>query len=385
MFAYPGEMLPDLLAALALAFPIVDGSPGIAGPCPGYYEDPCEDVARWSSLDVYNAAKIPSDGVLVLQGIHQGPWDEAALTKVEIEVTLDAEAIAGTLKLGPVKGVLAWRPDAPWTAGATYEYRVRATNTGGPDVSCASPLAERSGALVIDTEPGAPLRAPVLDAEVSVEITPDVSLESMACCEGEAPTVSYGNCGYAGLDWNPDVCAPISGTGLLKLSFTGVPAAEGPAAQQIVYTRKVDGKPDATLFDPVFTVNVWEPSCVELEARDLASGKLTTTGRQCFGDDIVDQFGPQILAPPEALTCPLQRCEPTDVSWDLERCMLYEPQPDEPQPDEPAKTGCDCDLKSAGGPDLLGFLGLVGLARRRRAGGRGPVHRRGGWRWRGTG
>ncbi len=350
-------MLPDLLAALALAFPIVDGSPEVAGPCPGYYEDLCEDIARWSSLQAHNAAKIPSDGVLVLQGFHEGPWDEAAATtvEVEVEVTLAAQPIAGTLELGPVEGVLVWRPDAPWTPGATYEFSVMVPDTDGPDSYCVRAF-ETGGALIVDTEPGAALEVPVLDAVLSTRIYRDIGLASMACCEGEAPALVPGRCGYAILDWDLEVCAPIRGTGYLRVDFTGEPAAEGPAAQQIVYTRKVDGLPDLSQLRPIFRVELPGPYCVEIEARDLASGELTTTGQLCHGDDIADQLGPQTLAPPETLTCPLRRCEPTDLSWDLERCMPYGPQPD-----EAAKSGCDCDVEGAGGTDLLGLIGLLAL------------------------
>ena len=75
----------DKLAALALAFPILAAvtTPGVAQACPGGYYDPCEGINFWQDLTAVNAAKIPSDGVLVLQGNHQGD-DAASLPSIEL-------------------------------------------------------------------------------------------------------------------------------------------------------------------------------------------------------------------------------------------------------------------------------------------------------------
>jgi len=367
---YPGEMLPDLVAALALAFPIVAAAPGVEGPCPGYYDDPCEDVARWVSLQAHNADKIPSDGVLVLQGAHPGLWDESVTTRVDVQIELDLQPVTGVLELGPVRGVLVWRPDAPWIPGAPYHFSVTATPADdGSD--CGPPTLTASGDLTVDSEPGAPLKVPVLAAEVSVYLNQNIGLDSMACCEGEAPAAHLTNCGYDGVVWDPAVCTSIRGTGFLSVIFTGLPAAEGPAAQQIVYTRKADGLADRSLFEPVFGVELPGPFCVELEARDLASGKLTTSGRQCFGEDVADKLGSQPIEPPEELTCSLQRCEPTEFGWDLERCMPHEPPTGEADAaGEGEGRGCGCVVSSAGDTGLLALIGLLGLARRRRVSGR---------------
>jgi hypothetical protein len=357
---YPGEMSLDLVAALALAFPIVEAAPGVEGPCPGYYEDPCEDVAHWDSLQARNADRIPSDGVLVLQGGHDGPWDEDAMANVVVEVTLDAQPIAGTLELGPMGGVLVWRPDAPWTAGATHGFRVTVMDTDGPEPSCMTSSVGHSGDLIVDSEPGAPLEVPVLEVMKSVRSDLDIDLTSLACCEGESPAMVPGWCGFPQYSWDPKVCAPVRGTGFLRVDFTGEPAAEGPAAQQIVYTRKVDGLADLNLFQPqpVFSVVLPGPYCVEIEAHDLASGEITTSGRQCFGEDVAEQLGPQAIEPPEALTCSLQRCAPTEFGWDLERCMPHGPQSGEADTaGQGGGSGCGCVVGGAGDAGLLALIG----------------------------
>ena len=95
-------MVPDLVAALALSFPI----PATELGCPGYYYDPCEAAEFWTTLTPHNAAQIPSDGVLVLQGARHGTWDDGATATVELAVTLDGQPVAGALERSPMPGVL---------------------------------------------------------------------------------------------------------------------------------------------------------------------------------------------------------------------------------------------------------------------------------------
>ena len=136
-----------------------------------------------------------------------------------------------------------------------------------------------------------------------------------------------------------------------------------------MYTRKVDGLLDRGLLEPNFSVELAEPFCVEIEALDLASGTITTSGRQCFGEDVADQLGPKEIDPPETLTCGLQICEPTESSWDLKRCTPHGPQPDEAA-GLGETGGCGCMSGTPGEAGLLVLLGLVGLARRHPS--RGP-------------
>jgi MYXO-CTERM domain-containing protein len=381
-------MLPDLLAALMLAFPIVEPAADVAGPCPGYYEDdPCEEVEHWLALQPHNAAEIPSDGVLVLRGEHRGPWDENVAPKVDVVVEHEFVPVPGTLELAPMEGVLVWRPDAPWIPGATYKFSATAMYVDEAGLSCTLPMLGTGGELVVAGEPGAPLGPPMLAAAARVDFFQDISLTGLACCEGVAPMQFTNTCGDVQLSWDPTMCAPVSGTGSLRVDFTGEPAAKGPAAQQIVYTRKVDGAADLHQLEPTFSLIGLQPYCVEFAALDLASGKITTSGERCFGDDVADLLGPQTIEPPDALTCPLQQCEVTESSWDLERCMPYGPQPGEAEAEtagedtgedtgeadaagEGGEAGCGCVVSSAGDTGLLALVGLLGLARRRRVSGR---------------
>lgn len=368
--SYAVRMLPDLIAALALSFPIPVADAG----CPGYYYDPCDTLEFWSTLAPHNAQQIPSDGVLVLQGARHGSWDDAALASVELAVTLEGQPVAGALELSPLPGVVVWRPEAAWVPGATYKLSGTVTNVNPDGVVCADATLPIVSDVVIASEPGAPLGKPGLSGVPSVTVEPTVSLATMACCEGEAPSVSYGGCGGSdSVYYDAAVCAPISGIGHLSVVFTGTPAAEGPAAQQILYTRRIVGTPPSTSFDPSFGFVSDAPFCAALEALDLASGAITTSASLCFGDAVVDQLGPQAIAVPETLTCALQQCAELNAAWNLDDCEPVGPQPD---PDsgtagggEDGDKGCGCHSgdEGPGGATLLGLAGLLGLARRRRA------------------
>lgn len=134
-----------------------------------------------------------------------------------------------------------------------------------------------------------------------------------------------------------------------------------------MYTRKVDGLGHLQRIEPRFSVQLGRPFCVELEALDLASGAMTTSGRQCFGDEVADQLGLQMLDPPEDLGCALQICEPIAGTWDLERCTPYGPPPSDPGGVVEQDSGCGCISGTGGDAGALAGLGLLTLFRRRRA------------------
>ena len=149
----------DKLAALALAFPILiaTATPNVAeADAAGCYY-PCEGLDFWPDLVPINAASIPSDGVLVLQGNHQGD-DAASLPTIELTVTKDGQPIAGALEASSLHGVLIWRPTDPWVAGATYA--MTGTVTNPPDlIDCAAPMLMLDAALNIDAAPGTAIGA----------------------------------------------------------------------------------------------------------------------------------------------------------------------------------------------------------------------------------
>lgn len=358
---------------MALSFPIPVADAG----CPGYYYDPCETLEFWSTLTPRNAQQIPSDGVLVLQGARQGTWDDSAIAAVELSVTLEDQPVAGALELSPLPGVLVWRPEAAWVPGATYTLSGVVTNPTSPDGTvCAAATLPIAGELVISAEPGAPLGKPGLSGTPSVTLEPTISLSTLACCDGAAPSYGSGGCGGgSGIYFDPAMCAPIAGTGYLAVDFTGTPAAEGPAAQQILYTQRIAGTPPITSLDPSFRFVSDAPFCAAIEALDLASGAITTSASLCFGDAVVDQLGPQALAVPETLTCALERCSELDGTWNPDDCEPIDPDSgtgsgsgsDSAGADDDKGCGCNSSDEGPGGAGLLGLVGLLGLARRRRA------------------
>jgi MYXO-CTERM domain-containing protein len=369
---YAGRMLPDLIAALALSFPIPVADVG----CPGYYYDPCDTVEFWSTLTPYNAQQIPSDGVLVLQGARHGSWDDAAIASVELTVTLDDVPVAGALELSPLPGLLVWRPEAAWVPGSTYKLSGSVTNVNPPDGTiCADATVPIASDVVITAEPAAPLGKPGLSGMPTVTLEPTISLATLACCEGASPTVDVSGCNGTYVNFDPAMCAPISGIGHLAVEFTGTPAAAGPAAQQIVYTQRIAGSPAITALEPSFSFLADAPFCAALEALDLASGAITTSASLCFGDMVVDQLGPQALAIPETLTCSLQQCQELEGTWNTDDCEPLDPDSgsgsgsDSDTAGEDGDKGCGCNSSDdrPGGAALLGLVGLLGLARRRRS------------------
>jgi MYXO-CTERM domain-containing protein len=368
----------DKLVALALAFPILAAAaaPGAAQACAGYYE-PCQNYEFWQDLAPINATKIPSDGVLVLQGNHQGD-DAASLPMIELMVTKDGQPIAGALEATSVHGVLVWRPADPWEAGATYALAGTIANPSQAE-ACAALMVPIEGALNIDVAPGAALGTVEFSGETTVQSAPQVSLATLACCEGATPSEVYFGCG-SGVDWDPAECAPTQAHGYLSVQINGQPAATGPVAGQIVYTLKVDGSVYSTGLTPQFDVFTDAPFCAVIEAQDLASGAVDAGQKHCFGEAVAGQLGPQLLDPTEKLQCALEQCA-TDVGvWDPMMCTPYDP--DAPTTSDSdgasgssgsdtagegdADKGCGCDVGPGGDAGLLALVGLVGLVRRRR-------------------
>ncbi|MBA3549644.1 MAG: MYXO-CTERM sorting domain-containing protein [Nannocystis sp.] len=363
-------MLPDLVAALALSFPIPVADFG----CPGYYYDPCEALEFWSGLTPHNAEQIPSDGVLVLQGAYHGGWDDDAIAGVALEVTLADEPVAGALERGPLSGLLVWRPTEAWVPGASYDLSGTVTNADPVAPSCAPAQLSIDSNVVIAAEPAAPPSKPELSGTPVVTVTPFVTLETLACCKGSTPMiVEASECGGSYVNFDPEKCAPIKGIGTLSVDLTGTPAATGAAAKQILYTARINGSPLGATFDPAFNVASQAPFCAVLEALDLASGVITSSESLCFGDAVAEQLGPQDLAVPDTLTCSLQQCERADGTWDPDVCGPVEPDSSTATGtggEDDGDKGCGCSASDSGastGPTgLLMLVGLLGLARRRR-------------------
>ena len=373
-------MVSDKLAALALAFPILAAAatPGVAQACPGYY-DPCESYSFWQDLTTVNAAKIPSDGVLVLQGNHRGD-DAESLPTIELTVTKDGQPIAGALEATSMHGVLVWRPAEAWEAGATYA--LAGTVNNPPEVGTCAPLVVPvvGDTLNIDVAPGAALGTVEFSGETMVQSDPQVSLATLACCEGATPSMGYGGCGGDIVYWDPLECAPTQAHGYLTVQIDGQPAAVGPAGGQIVYTLKVDGNVHSTGLLPQFSVFGDAPFCAVIEATDLASGAVDAGQKHCFGEAVAGQLGPQVLDPKEKLQCALEQCATDTGLWDPMMCMPFEPDAPTSSDSDGASggsgsdtagegegdEGCNCDAGPGGDAGLLVLIGVVGLTRRRR-------------------
>ena len=386
-------MAYEKIQALALAFPIltVAVAPDSAEACPG--PDPCAGEDFWYDLVPVNAAKIPSDGVLVLQGGHQNGVDEDWLAKIELTVTKDGQPIAGALEATSQHGMLIWRPEAPWEAGATLQMTGKITNPPFDSYyECAAPEILFEADLVIDSEPGAPLGAVEFTAMQTPSLFPEVTLETLVCCPGAMPSTGYGGC-YGESDyvyWDDEVCAPTVQHGYLLVEMTADAPTSGPALAQVIYTLKIDGVVHTVSTAQQFSLYQDKPFCAVIEAQDVASGKVSASAEQCFGQDIVDKLGVLPIAPPDALTCELENCA-SNGGWDPAMCTPFEPDPPPTTSDTMTETatetatdagssggasdtsgqdggekGCACDVGPGGDAGLLALVGLLGLARRRR-------------------
>ncbi len=374
----------DKLAALALAFPILAAAatPGVArADAVGCYYDPCDYADFWQDLAPINAAKIPSDGVLVLQGIHKGD-DAASLPSIDLQVTRDGQPLAGALEATSLHGVLVWRPSEPWEAGTTYALTGTVTNSA-ESAACGPEMVAIEAMLNNDVAPGAALGAVDFTGETVVQNSPAVSLATLACCEGATPSSGYGGCGGPDVYWDPNECAPTQATGYLSVQIDGQPATSGAAAPQILYTLKVDDAFHSIGQSPQFSVFTDAPFCAVIEALDLASGAVSQGQKHCFGDAVADMLGPQPLDPTATLQCALENCSPENGSWDPMMCTPLDP--DHPITSDTVDAGsesagsdsdtagegegdkgCGCNARSTGDAGLLALVGLVGLARRRR-------------------
>lgn len=376
--------MPAHRGSLTLAFPLVATAlaPDEADACPLPYT--CEDVPSWSGVELRNAAKIPVDGVLVLAGRRHGEGDP--LAAITLEVTLDGQPVAGALETTPHRDALIWRPAEPWQPGAHYYAQGAAENPGIFEY-CGAEHEEFGGYFDIDSEPSGALAVPEFTGIETLQSTIELSLESLACCEGaEPPTLDPGYCYGYYVHFEDGACGPTKSNGYFALELAGSPAAEGPVAASIVYTVKHDGVVDETFLDPVADNDaLTAPVCVTVEALDLGTGAKTVSAEQCFGAAFADQLGPQVLVP--ALDCPLEQCAVMGNTWDKTMCTPLGPDvpdtdtdtptssdtaassdtTDNPtDPDEDGDKGCACDETTAPPAALLALPLLLAARRRRR-------------------
>lgn len=341
--------LASVVALAALVVPVDE-----AAACS---PNPCVDVRLWYSLQPVNAERVPTDGVLVLQG---GNFGDAPISDIALTVTRDGIPVDGALEATDVAGVLVWRPAAPLQAGA----HVVTGTVENPDefTYCQDDLA-------LDFEFMAEVVQPIALTPIAVTATEEVSvapmneLASLACCEGVIPETVEDSCGGVSPGYKSGECAPTRGTGTLAVELTTASTLPDAAAVQVVYVLKVDGAAVATASDPKFSWRASAPFCTVIEATQLATGEKLATDEQCHGEAVADQLGDQEIDPTLATTCtgPLQTCQvdPATQAWDADDCS--------PWAADAEKAGCGCnDAAAPDGWAALALLGLAALRRRRR-------------------
>lgn len=357
---------------LVLAFPITAEAPEVLNPCPG---DPCDYLGYdiWTELEPYNATKIPSDGVLVLQGVQPGwPGITPDLDRLSIVVTRDGQPTAGALETTRLYGVLVWRPTEAWVPGATYEYELMVSNGTLAELQgCAPEMLQRSGEIVIDEAPASGLVKPMLTATAEVELSPWINVQDLACCEGAEVSVDEWGC-YDPV-YDPDECASTRAYGQLAIELRATPASSGPGADQLIYGLTID-HPD------VDTIYQWQlgkpeflhstdtvPFCVYIRVEDLASHGTISSNLACVAG-LADELGEQALDPGESLACeplPLNCKDQEDGGQFCSPSLVHESGSEGSEGESSnAGPGCACDGGSRGGAGFL--VGLAGLTRRRR-------------------
>ncbi len=351
--------------------------------------NPCFDADLWETLQPVNAALIPSDGVLVLQGSNDGDaasWLEA----IEVEVSFGGIPVDGALEAPGIAGVLVWRPAAPLQAGV---HVVKGSVDNPDDLSyCAEDLA-LDFEFMVDAGLSVPLTPPSVTATELVTLTPLVDLTSIVCCDGVMPEVGFDSCGGGEVYFQEGGCGSLSGTGWLDVELPIAPMLPVATAGLLSFTLKVDGEAVGTTLSPQFSWRAQNPFCTEIEARNLGTGDTVTTAKVCHGDAVSGQLGPQELDPRDDITCKqsLQTCEPDalEEAWDPSKCTPW-PGMDEESgtpteggsdsagsgesggsggsagEDDLVGKGCGCVGGDPPGAWALALLGIAGLRRRRR-------------------
>ncbi len=359
------------------------------GAASGGYYDPCDEVPGWIEFSLLSSGTIPADGVLVLQGAWRGAQPPGPDT-VALTVTVDDAPVAGAVEATQFPGLVIWRPAAAWTAGATATIGGGATNEGA-DGECLQASLPVSGEVMIAADPGEGLVPVDISGVEMVTLVPTISLETLACCPGEAPQEQSSGCDEDGaVSFDPMKCAPFAGTGIMQLTLTGTSAAVGAVDQQVVYEFVVGGQKVGFSFAPMLGLDgLQAPLCAAIHAVDLGTGATVEGMEECFGEDVAEQLGPQVLDPLATLSCDPQVCEVLWPSWDLEKCTPYGgggggetltggptegggEGGSEGGSDSSGTTsgqdddkGCGCDGTGGGGPLVLAALALLGRRRRR--------------------
>lgn len=380
-----------LLAPLVALFALVPESADACDPSSCYSE------IFVSELSPINAAAIPIDGVLLLQWSGHGFTATDVIAGLELTVTENGQPVAGAIEDSQVVGVLVWRPAAPLKPGASHQVVGGFDNLESVSGYCAADLLELDFEFIADMGPSQPLPLPEVSAVESLETANVETLKTLVCCDYAFPKESELDCGIDDgyVSWLNGSCVPTAGHGSLSVLIEA-PLAVAPSTAALVVTSvRVDGEVVRAGLSPMLGYRQDTPFCTEVEQRNLATGETVTAAKQCHGDAVAAQLGPQELDPTPLLAdqCsgPAYVCEVTETpypQWDPDKCTPYEPAQETETPttsDSDGPTagesdtgssgtagetpdgdkGCACTSAPADPTGLLGLLGL-GLLRRRR-------------------
>jgi MYXO-CTERM domain-containing protein len=184
----------------------------------------------------------------------------------------------------------------------------------------------------------------------------------------------------------------MAGHGSLSVPLEAPLAVAPSTAALVVTSLRVDGEVVRAGLSPTIGYRQDTPFCSEVEQRNIATGETVTAAKQCHGDAVATQLGPQTLDPTPLLAecagTPYV-CEVTEEpypQWDPDKCTPYEPAQETETPttsesDGPTTTasesdtsssdtagetpndnrGCACNSAPADPTGLLALLGLLGL------------------------
>ncbi|WAS98883.1 MYXO-CTERM sorting domain-containing protein [Nannocystis punicea] len=332
--------------ALALAGAIL--VPNEAEACSPDY---CSYVEAWSSLEVLHAS-IPTDGVLLLQGVRHGDLaEEDWLDKVDLTVTRDGQPIAGAVEAAGVRDVLLWRPAEPLEPG---DYKVVGSVDNPDDLPyeyCGPDLLEFDLGFQVEAGSSAPLSSPEATITETLIVGASEDLEDFVCCDGAMPYSYSFDCGGSGtyVEWSEGFCAARRGFGSLQVQATVAVELPPSTAAMVVRELLVEGQPFRPGFYDSLTVQSSEPICVAVQLRNLATGETALSQETCHGADVVAQLGDHAIDPAPALAAECAEgaytCALTEDGWqwDAAHCT--------PWPAEGETTGDPTGGPTTGGPD----------------------------------
>lgn len=291
--------------------------------------DLCYDVDVWVDLKPLNAAAIPIDGVLVLQGAQSGGSPDAEwLAKIDLTVTRDGQPIAGALETSPIDDVLIWRPAAPLEPGAVYDVAGALHNGPVDPPYCGEEELPLAFQFFADAAPSATLTPPKTGASEQLLTSHGNSLTDLVCCDDAFP-FEYGNCGFYDIDWDAGHCAWLNGTGTLQVSVTVDSGLPAPTRAITTRALVVDGNTLAPRLSDNLSRSAQQPFCTQVKLQNLATGETAISPQVCHGDALVEQLGPQLLdiGPELAEKCsaPAYVCEVAadGTEWDPSKCTPW--------------------------------------------------------------